>query len=130
MSEETVTRLHPRGRPAYTDAAALNDIHTLLTATEGSDREVLSDIASVLLRTGRHMVRARDIAAAVTESSAGRPVARVDAEDTTVVVRQDPAGPGLQVEITTRTPVEWGQLTVTLDGRCLHHPCPRPGGAA
>lgn len=130
MSEETVTRLHPRGLPAYTDAAALNDIHTLLVATKGTDQELLSDIAAVLLRTGRHMVRARDIDAVVTESPTGRPVARLDAEDTTVLVRQDAAGPGLQIEITTRTSVEWGQLTVTLDGRCLHHPCPRSGGAA
>ena len=130
MSLETVTRLHPRGRPAYTDTAALNDIHTLLVATEDSDRGLLSDIAAILLRTGRHPVRGRDIDAVVTESPTGWPVARVDAEDTTVIVRQDAAGPGLQIEITTSTPIERGQLTVTLDGRCLHHPRSCGGDAA
>ena len=75
------------------------------------------------------MVRGRDIDARVTESPIGWPVAHVDAEDTTVTVRQDPAGAGLLVEITTRTAAERDALTVTLDGRRLHHPCP-PGGHA
>ncbi len=57
------------------------------------------------------------------------PVARVDAEDTAVTVRQDPAGAGLLIEITTRTAAERDALTVTLDGHHLHHPRP-PGGHA
>ena len=130
MTESTVTRLRPRSQRAYTDTAALNDIQALLTTTRrGSDRDLAGDIAAVLARTGRPVVRGRDIDTTVTESPAGWPIARVEAEDTTVVVRQDPSGPGLRVEITTRTPAEHEQLAVTLDGRCLHHPCP-PGGHA
>jgi hypothetical protein len=131
MTESTVTRLRPRSQRAYTDSAALNDIHALLTTIRrGGDREDLAgDISAVLARTGRSMVRGRDIDTSLSESPAGWPIARVDAEDTSVVVRQDPSGPGLRVEITTRTPAELGQLVVNLDGRCLHQPCP-PGGHA
>lgn len=126
MSESTVTRLRPRARPAYSDTAALNDIHALLTTTGDAGHELPGDVAAILARTGRPMVRGRDIEATVTESRIGWPVARVEAEDTTGTVSQDPAGPGLRVEITTHTQPERDQLSVTLDGCCLHHPHP-PG---
>ena len=131
MTGSTVTRLRPRSPSKYTDTLALNDIHALLTTTrrDGEHEAVLGDIAAVLVRTGRPMVRGRDIDTTMTESAAGWPVARVHAEDSEVVVRQDPSGTGLLVEITTATPAEQEQLAVTLDGRCLHHPCP-PGGHA
>lgn len=131
MSETTVIPF-PRGRQPSADAdtPALNDIHALLTAPgHGSDRDRLRDIGLILARTGRPMVRARDIDASTKLSTTGWPVARVVAEDTTVTVRQDPAGTGLLVEITTRTPAERDGLTVTLDSRRLHDPCP-PGRPA
>ena len=34
MTDATITRLHPNGRPGYTDTAALNDIHALLTTSQ------------------------------------------------------------------------------------------------
>jgi hypothetical protein len=130
MPAPTVTWLRPRGQPGYTDTAALNDIHALLTTGTGDgDRDLLGDIAVVMTRTGRPMVRGRDIDTSLSESPTGWPVAQVEAEDTTVTVRQHPAGTGLLIEITTRTQAERDQLAVTLDGRCLHHPCP-PGGRA
>lgn len=129
MSESTVTRLRPPGRPSYTDTAALNDIHALLTTSGNPGREMLGDVAAILARTGRPMVRGRDIEVTVTESRIGWPVARVDAEDTTIAVSQDPAGPGLRVEIATLSQAEGDELAVTLNGRCLHHPHP-PGGHA
>ncbi len=131
MSEAIVIPF-PRGRrsPACTDTAALNDIHALLTAPgRGADCELLADVGQILARTGRAMVRARDIDASTSLSPTGWPVALVDAEDTTVTVRQDPAATGLLIEITTRTAAESGAMTVSLDGRCLDNPCP-PGGAA
>ena len=131
MTDSTVTRLRQRAQPAGTDTAALNDIHTLLTtASSDTGRDLLADIAQVVTHTGRPMVRGRDIDTSVTDSPTGWPVARVDAEDTTVTVRQHPAGTGLLIEITTRTPAERRQLAVTLDGQCLHHPCPPGGNAA
>lgn len=36
MTNPTVTRLRPRGQPAYADTAALNDIHAMLTTTTTS----------------------------------------------------------------------------------------------
>lgn len=129
MTESTVARLRPRDQPKYTDTAALNDIHALLTTTTttSTGRDLLADIAQVMTRTGRPMVRGRDIDTSLTESPAGWPIAQVDAEDTAVTVRQDPAGPGLLIEITTSSQDERDLLVVTLDGRCLHQP---PGGHA
>ncbi len=129
MTDATVTWLHPPRPPALADTAALNDIHALLTSSGGNLPELLADVAAILASTGRPMVRGRDITASLTESAIGWPLARVDAEDTGVTVRQDPAGHGLLVEIGTRTPAESNGPTVTLDGRCLHGPCP-PGGQA
>ena len=76
------------------------------------------------------MVRARDIEVTATETRMGWPVARVDAEDTTVTVRQDPAGSGLLIEIATATARELRQLTVTLNSADLHRPSPFGGHAA
>lgn len=131
MTQSTVTRLRPGGQPRYTDTAALNDIHALLTATSrDSGQELIGDITAVLVRTGRPMVRGRHIDTSLTESPTGWPIGRVEAEDTSVIVRQEPSGPGLRIEVTTRIPAEADQLIVTLDGRCLHHPCPHGGPAA
>ncbi len=128
MTDATVTWLHRPGPSPLSDTAALNDIHALLT-TSGDPPDLLGDVARIVARTGRPMVRGRDIDARLTESPDGWPVARVDAEDTAVTVRQDPAGAGLLIEITTRTAAERDALTVTLDGHHLHHPRP-PGGHA
>jgi hypothetical protein len=124
MTDSPVTWLRPGTGPGYSDADALNDIHALLTATAaGTAEEQLGDIAAVVTRTGRALVPARDIDACVTESAHGRPVALVDAGGTTVTVRQEPAGPGLLVEITSTGQHSAADgTTVTLDSRCLHHP--------
>lgn len=129
MTDSPVTRLRPRTGIGYSDSDALNDIHALLTGTSsGSDRDQLTDIGLILARSGRPMVPVRHIDVRVADSPHGRPVARIDAEGTSVTVRQVPAGTGLLVEIASTgqtSAVE--DTTVTLDGRCLHHPCP-PGG--
>lgn len=119
MPDATVTPLRPRAPSAYTDTAALNDIHTLLTTDDPGD-DALADIAAILARTGRPMIRARDIEVSTTETALGWPVACVEAGDTCVFVRQAPGGAGLVVEICTKTDAEHGALTVTLDGRPLH----------
>jgi hypothetical protein len=126
MTDSPVTWLRPRDSAGYGDRDALNDIHALLTGTETStSEELLADIAAFLARTGRVMVPARDIDACVTESGHGRPVGLIDAAGTTITVRQDPAGTGLLIEITSTGPASAADdTTVTLDGRCLHHPCP------
>ncbi len=130
MSDATVIWLHPPpAHPVLSDSAAVNDIHALLTSTGHNPASRLADVAAIVARTGRPMVRGRDIDAQVTESPAGWPVAHVDAEDTTVIVRQDPAGAGLLVEITTCTAAERDRLTVTLDGCRIHDSYP-PGGPA
>lgn len=122
MPDGTVTPLRPRVAAAYTDTAALNDIHALLTATEPS-QSTLQDVALVLARTGRPMTKARDIEVSTIETAMGWPVACVDVGDTNVYVRQDPAGSGLLIEICTENDAEAKTLTVTLDGTLL-----RPAG--
>jgi hypothetical protein len=101
------------------DTAALNDIHAILT-TPDLGQGALADIAEVVARTGRPLVAARDIEISATETALGWPVACAQTGDATVYVRQEPAGPGLRVEITTKTDAEAGALTVTLDGATLH----------
>jgi hypothetical protein len=119
MPDGTVTPLRPRAPTGYTDTAALNDIHTLLTSTDPGDG-TLADIAAILARTGRPLVKARDIETSTTETALGWPVACVDADDTRVFIRQTSAGPGLVIEICTKTDAEQDALAVTLDGRPLH----------
>lgn len=128
MSDQVVVPLRPRTRPGYTDTAALNDIHTLLTTTDPGDA-TLADIAVILTRTGRPMVAARDIEITTTETALGWPVACAQAGDTSVYIRQAPTGPGLLIEITTKSADEHDALTVTLDGHTLH-PVTRPGALA
>ena len=118
MPDGTVTPLRPRVAAGYTDTAALNDIHALLTATEPG-QGALKDIALILGRTGRPMSKARDITVSTIETALGWPVALTDAGDTNVYVRQDPAGEGLLIEVCTETDAEANTLTVTLDGAFL-----------
>jgi hypothetical protein len=122
MADGSITPI--RRDPPYTDTAALNDIHVLLTVTDPGD-STLAEIAEILGRTGRPLVAARDIGASTTETALGWPVACVDAGDASVFVRQTPAGTGLTVEICTKTDAERAALAVTLDGQLVH-----PGGLA
>lgn len=119
MTDRVVTPLRPRALSRYTDTAALNDIHALLTATEPGSA-ALADIAQILTRTGRPMTRVRDIEVTTTETALGWPVACIDAGDTSVYIRQAPSGTGLLIEICTKTLAEFQTLAVTLDGQPLH----------
>jgi hypothetical protein len=42
----TVLEFRPRQQPAYTDSAALNDIHALLSAVGAADPDLTRDIGS------------------------------------------------------------------------------------
>jgi hypothetical protein len=123
MNDRSITPLRPPGRARYSDTAALNDIHTLLTSTDPGDG-TLTDIALILGRAGRPLVPVRDIEISVTETALGRPVARVQSEDVSVFVHQATDSTGLLVEISTKTAAEHAALTVTLDGMSLHAPHP------
>jgi hypothetical protein len=118
--DQVVTPLRRRPGRGYSDTAALNDIHAVLTRAIDPGAEALADIGQILARTGRPMIPARDIEVSVTESALGWPVACADAGDTVVWVRQDPASAGLLIEICTKTAAEAGALTVALDGDTLH----------
>ena len=97
----------------------------MLTTQDPGDG-ALADIAQILARTGRPMMRTRDIEITTTETALGWPVACADAGDTSVFVRQAPDGAGLLIEICTKTAAEHDVLTVTLDGATLHPA--RPAG--
>jgi hypothetical protein len=118
MSVHAVAPLRPRPEPGYDEAAALNDIHAICTAASSS-RDVLAEIGEVLARTGRPMIPARDITICATETAQGWPVACAQSGGISVFVRQEPAGPGLVVDITTKTLDDAGDLTVTLDDLVL-----------
>ena len=123
MPAREVTQLYPRPPTVYTDTAALNDIHALVTAGDPGDG-ALADIAQILARTGRPMTPVRDIEISVTETALGWPVACAQAGDTSVFIRQAPAGPGLLIEIYAKTDTERDGLAVTLDGCSLQLACP------
>jgi hypothetical protein len=125
MSDHAVTPLRLRAAPPYSDTAALNDIHAILT-TPDSGQASLAEIADVVARTGRPLVAIRDIEISTTETALGWPVACAQSGDTAVYVRQQPAGTGLRVEITTGTDAEERAVTVILDGAILH-PVGQPG---
>jgi hypothetical protein len=119
MPEGTITPLRPRAPSGYSDTAALNDIHALLTGSDlGAD--TLADIAAIVERTSRALIPVRDIETSTTETILGWPVACVEAGDTTVFVCQSTTGPGLVIEVCTRTDTELAALAITLDGHQLH----------
>ena len=120
MPDHKVIRF-PDGRaaaPGYSDTAALNDIHAILCRRSGWDPAMLEDVAQVLARRGRPVVAVRDIEAAVEQTPAGLPQARVEAGGTSVEVYQDQSG-GLAVAIAA-TALDEADLTVTLNDRRLH----------
>ena len=124
MSDHTVIRF-PNGTapPAYSDAAALNDIHAILCRPGGPAPDALDDIALVLARCGRPLIDVLDIHTGLTETPTGLPEARVHAGATTIAVHQDPTGQ-LVIAATTTAEAETG-LMVTLNQRQLHPPGPR-----
>lgn len=120
MPDHRVIRF-PTGRaaaPGYTDTAALNDIHAILCRRSGWNPAMLEDVAQVLARRGRPVIAVRDIEAAVEQTPAGLPQARVDAGGTNVEVYQDQSG-GLAIAIAA-TASDEADLTVTLNDRQLH----------
>jgi hypothetical protein len=123
MNDRSITPLRPAGRTRYSDTAALNDIHALLTSTDPGDG-ALADIALILGRAGRPLLPVRDIEISATETALGRPVAFVESGDVSVFVRQATDSTGLLVEISTKTAAEHAALTITLDGTSLHAPHP------
>ena len=123
MTDATITPIR-RDAP-YTDTAALNDIHLLLTSTDPG-KDTVADIGAIVARTGRALVPVRDIETSSTETVLGWPVACIDGGETTVFVRQAIGGTGLVVEICTKTDAEQSSLAVTLDGRPLHPAGPFP----
>jgi hypothetical protein len=129
MNDRSITPLRPPGRTRYSDTAALNDIHALLTSTDPGD-STLTDIALILGRAGRPLVPVREIEVSATETALGRPVACVESGDVCVLVRQAADSTGLLVEISTKTAAEHAALTITLDGTSLHAPHPVGCGPA
>jgi hypothetical protein len=129
MTDRSITPLRRAGSSRYSDTAALNDIHALLTSTDPGDG-ALADIALILGRAGRPLIPVRDIEISATETALGRPVACVEAGDASVRVRQATDGTGLVIEICTKTATEHAALTVTLDGAPLHGPHPVSCGPA
>lgn len=115
--------ISPPARP-YSDTDALNDIHALLTSPVAPDG-VLQDLATILARTGRPLSPSRVITATVEDDPHGMPVARVEAEGTTICISQAQNDSGLRVHISPRDAAEEAYLTITLAGKTIRHP--RPG---
>ena len=121
MTIREVTPLRPRAPSAYTDTAAVNDIHALITAGNPGDA-TLSDIAQILTRgpaddagpRHRHQ-RHRDGPGLAGGLRAGRRHIGVHPPG--------PRRPGLLIEIYAKTDTERDGLTVTLDDSPLLLAC-------
>ncbi len=98
-----------------------DDLHALITRPGGPGGDVVADITEILARTGRPVITGRDIEVTTTQTSVGWPVINITSGHAAVIVRQDPAGPGLRVEITASTPDELGNLAITVDGPSSPH---------
>jgi len=97
-----VVPIRPGLAARYGDTQAMNDIHALIT----SATPLTADEATACV-------------AEVTGDRHGTPVAQVDADGTVVLVGQDPHGPGVLVQVTTRDPAEAAGLVITVDGRVV-----------
>jgi hypothetical protein len=113
-------------RPAtpYSDTGALNDIHALLTSPL-APADVLADVAAILSRAGRPLVPPRVITATVADDPRGMPVARIEAEGTTICISQAQNDSGLSIHITPRNAADEAALTIAVAGTVIRRP--RPG---
>jgi len=113
-----VVPIRPGLAARYGDTQAMNDIHALLTgSTAFTGDEAAACVAEIVARTGRRLDPARTITAEVSEDGHGIPAARVDADGTVILAGQDPGGPGVLIQVTTRDPAEAAGLVITVDGR-------------
>ena len=112
-------QLRPGMCGVYTDTAAMNDIHAVITSRAGAATAALECIAEILVRSGRLMAPARHITATVDDDEHGLPVARIDGDGTYVTMGQDPGGPGLRIQIRTFNDDERTALVIELDGVVL-----------
>jgi hypothetical protein len=81
----------------------MNDIHALLTGSGAlTTDEVAASAAEIVTRSGRSLAPARVITADAADDEHGMAVARVDADGTVVLVSQDPGGPGVRIQVSTR----------------------------
>jgi len=125
-SRRPVTPLRPAR--LYSDTDALNDIHALLTSPT-APADALQDVAAILARAGRPLFPSRVITATVTGDPHGMPIARVEAEGTTIDVSQAKNDSGLRIHIAPRDGAEEAALTISVAGTVIRHPrlgTPRP----
>jgi hypothetical protein len=76
MPDPKVTSLRPRAA-GYSDTAALDDVHAIMTAADG--RDALADIGQVLTLAGRPLVAVRVIEVSTRHTALGWPVAQARA---------------------------------------------------
>jgi len=130
MNETTPPPAKPGADPAASngDTLALNDIHAVVTspALAGNAGETLAAIAEILARTGRSPYPSRVITATVEDGPHGIPVAFTDAEGTIITIGQDPAGPGIRIDIAPRDPADEAALVIAVGDHVIHRP--RPAG--
>jgi hypothetical protein len=114
------------GTNGYDDTLAMNDIHAVLTSpslTEAAG-DALQAIAEILARTGRSLYHSRIITATVEDGPHGIPAACIDSEGTIVIIRQDPNGPGIRMDVSPRDPADEAALVIVVGDRVIHRACP------
>ncbi len=112
----------------YGDTAALNDIHAVLTTPSPLTAEdALQAVAGFVARTGRPMFPSRVITAVMEDDPFGMPVARIDAEGTTILITPALNATGLLIHVTPRDQAEEDALVIDVNGKTVStRVAPRP----
>jgi len=111
-----------RGASRYDDTLALNDIHAVITSPTLTDAamDALQAITQIVVRTGRNPYPSRIMSATVEDGPHGIPVACIDAEGTIITIGQDPAGPGIRIDVTPRDPADEAALVIAVSDRIVN----------
>lgn len=116
------------------DATATEAIHRILNQHGDWNGATFDEIETVILATGRRLVRAEPIAAEVEYDGWDWPMARIEAGLLTALIRQAPDG-GMCVDLFPADAAAREALRVLIDGHIvygipLETPAPADSGAA
>lgn len=118
----------PRGEIIISDGLAIDAIYRVLSRPGDWGADTLTEIAEIVVATGRELMEAADIAVGLLEDARGWPIAHIQADKVTGYIRQAHDG-GMCVDVHTRDGQAREMLRVLIDGQSVHGP-PLLGGSA
>lgn len=117
-----------RGEIIISDCLAVDAIYRVLSRPGDWSADTLTEIAEIVVATGRELMEAADIAVELLEDARGWPIAHIQADKVTGYIRQVPDG-GMCVDVHTRDGQARETLRVLIDGQSVHGPTLLSGSA-